>query len=215
MPHLGIKLINLDSQIVTGSDNVSVTSNGKIVTDASSINSAAFSNYFGRVADAAANADVSLDGGGEDPLKKYNGPSVAVGEVVNELPEVILSPVTNTNSSNNQNNISKGAAGFLMTLGVKNELIDFAGKGGDLSTGTMKYLKYSKGLGYLGAGINTTSAIIQYGQNPTAGNATRIAVQGLAIGTAFIPGVGWVISLGISGAVMIWGDQFYEWIDNH
>ncbi|HLW31589.1 MAG TPA: hypothetical protein VKX40_04955 [Aequorivita sp.] len=123
----------------------------------------------------------------------------------------------NSTSSTTQNTSNKTVNGeaFTMSLSVKNELLEFAGKGGDLSTGTMKYLKYSKGLGYFGAGINTALALDQYVQNPTAGNATRIAVQGLAIGTAFIPGVGLVISLGIGGADMIWGDQFYDWIDDH
>jgi len=72
----------------------------------------------------------------------------------------------------------------------------------------------SGALGYFGAGINTYLAVDQYLENPSAGNATRVAVQGLAIGTAFIPGVGWVISLSIGAADMIWGDEFYNWIDN-
>ena len=120
---------------------------------------------------------------------------------------------TPTESSNS--NVSNGIGGLTLTMGVKNELIELAGKGGELGSGAGKYLKYSKGLGYVGAGINTALALDQYVQNPTAGNATRIAVQGLAIGTAFIPGVGLVISLGIGGADMIWGEQFYDWIDNN
>ncbi|CAM3242963.1 hypothetical protein [Kaistella daneshvariae] len=54
-----------------------------------------------------------------------------------------------------------------------------------------------------------------YLKNPTLGNGTRLAVQGFAIGTAFIPPFGWGISLGIGAADTIWGDQFYEWIDNN
>src|SRR5690606_38697175 len=75
------------------------------------------------------------------------------------------------------------------------------------------YLKVFKGMGTAANVVNTLHAGYQFYENPTAGNATRIAVQGLAIGTAFIPGVGWVISLGIGAADMMWGDQFYEWID--
>lgn len=134
-----------------------------------------------------------------------------------ELDEVIVTATKGEDASNSEgiDKINDGLGAFGLANGAKNELIKSSGKGGGLSPGTMKYLKYSKGAGYVTAGITTTSAVIQYGQNPTAGNAARIAVQGLTIGTAFIPGVGWAISLGIGAADMIWGDQFYEWIDNH
>jgi hypothetical protein len=36
-----------------------------------------------------------------------------------------------------------------------------------------KYLKFVKGLGYLGAGIGVASAGVQLYNNPTAGNSTR------------------------------------------
>jgi hypothetical protein len=76
-----------------------------------------------------------------------------------------------------------------------------------------QYLKYSKGLGVVGNVVGVTSAGVQLIQNPTAGNATRLAVQGVAIGAAFIPVVGWGVSLGIGAADLIWGDDFYNWID--
>ena len=60
--------------------------------------------------------------------------------------------------------------------------------------------------------ITATSTLID---NPTGGNSTRLAVQGIAIGAAFIPGVGWGLSMGISIADAIWGDDFYNWIDKH
>ncbi len=77
-----------------------------------------------------------------------------------------------------------------------------------------KYLKYSKGIGIVGNVVGVTSAGVQFIENPTAGNATRLAVQGAAIGAAFIPVVGWAVSLGIGAADLIWGDDFYNWIDN-
>jgi hypothetical protein len=40
-------------------------------------------------------------------------------------------------------------------------------------------------------------------------------VQGAAIGSAFIPVVGWGVSIGIGTADLIWGDDFYNWIDKH
>lgn len=99
-------------------------------------------------------------------------------------------------------------------MGAKTSLIEFAAKSGDLTKGTQNYLRAFRGVGYLAAGINAGYAGYQLYENPTAGNATRLAVQGLAIGAAFIPVVGWAISLGIGAADMIWGDQLYEWIDN-
>jgi hypothetical protein len=75
------------------------------------------------------------------------------------------------------------------------------------------YLKLSKGLGVAGNVIGVTSAGVQLIENPTKGNATRLAVQGAAIGAAFIPVVGWGISLGIGAADLIWGDDFYNLID--
>jgi len=74
-------------------------------------------------------------------------------------------------------------------------------------------LKYAKNLGYLGAAAGVGVATYQLIEKPTLGNATRLAVQGAAIGVAFIPVVGWGVSLGIGAADLIWGDQFYNWID--
>ena len=78
-----------------------------------------------------------------------------------------------------------------------------------------KYLKFAKGIGVAGEVIGVTSAGYQLIDNPTAGNATRLGVQGIAIGAAFIPVVGWGISIGIGTADAIWGDDFYNWIDKH
>lgn len=110
-------------------------------------------------------------------------------------------------------NTAVGALGI--GNGIKTELIEYAGKTGELTKGTGNYLKFAKGVGTVATVANIGYSTIQFANNPTTGNATRLAVKGLAIGTAFIPGVGWAISLGISAADMIWGDQFYEWIDNH
>ncbi len=76
-----------------------------------------------------------------------------------------------------------------------------------------KYLRYSKGLGTFGNLVGVGSAFIQFRNNQTLGNATRLGVQGVAIGANFIPVVGPAISIGIGTADMIWGDQFYNSID--
>lgn len=49
--------------------------------------------------------------------------------------------------------------------------------------------------------------------NPTAGNVTSLTVKSIAVGAAFIPVAGWGVSLGIGVADAIWGDQFYNWVD--
>ena len=73
--------------------------------------------------------------------------------------------------------------------------------------------KTLKGVSLVGTAVSVTSAGVKLYKNPTAGNATRLAVQGAAVGAAFIPVVGWGISLGIGIADAIWGDDFYNWID--
>jgi len=66
-----------------------------------------------------------------------------------------------TSSSPNSSNTTADAAGALaLSLGIKNELIDFAGKGGDLGSGTAKYLKYSKGLGMVGGIFTSTCPLM-------------------------------------------------------
>lgn len=49
---------------------------------------------------------------------------------------------------------------------------------------------------------------------PTKGNLLKVAVDIIGTGTAFIPGVGWGISLGIGIADVLWGDYLYDWVDN-
>ena len=44
--------------------------------------------------------------------------------------------------------------------------------------------------------------------------AARIAVGALAAGAVFIPVVGWGVSLGIGVADAVWGDDFYNWLEN-
>lgn len=78
-----------------------------------------------------------------------------------------------------------------------------------------KYLKLSKNIGVAGNAVGVLSAGYQLYEKPTAGNATRLAVQGAAIGAAFIPIVGWGISLTIGAADLMWGDNLYNWIDKH
>ena len=75
--------------------------------------------------------------------------------------------------------------------------------------------KTLKGVSIVGTGVSVIYAGVALYQHPTAGNATRAAVQGIAIGASFIPVVGWGVSLGIGIVDAIWGDSFYKWIDKH
>lgn len=49
---------------------------------------------------------------------------------------------------------------------------------------------------------------------PTKGILLKVAVDIIGTGTAFIPGVGWGISLGIGIADVLWADYLYDWVDN-
>ena len=44
---------------------------------------------------------------------------------------------------------------------------------------------------------------------------TRAAVWGVAAGASFIPVVGWGISISIGVADAVWGDQFYNYVQNN
>jgi len=61
------------------------------------------------------------------------------------------------NSSSDIFNTTIGALGF--STGIKNELVGFASKSGELSSGAMKYLKYSQGLGH---GMTATNVIMSH-----------------------------------------------------
>nr|WP_320117921.1 hypothetical protein [uncultured Marinifilum sp.] len=65
------------------------------------------------------------------------------------------------------------------------------------------------------AGVVTTGISvyndIDNGDYYSAG--TRTAVYGVAAGVAFIPVVGWGLSIGIGVADAVWGDQFYNWVE--
>ncbi|WP_277633341.1 RHS repeat-associated core domain-containing protein [Avrilella dinanensis] len=154
---------------------------------------------------------------------EFNGQEFYNSTLLHEIEELVIQANGNSNGGGTRSSsdseidwaqVNQDINAFGVANGVKTGLIDMAAEAGELSKGTQNYLKAFRGVGYLAAGINVGYAGYQLYENPTAGNATRLAVQGLAIGAAFIPVVGWAISLGIGAADMIWGDQLYEWIDN-
>jgi hypothetical protein len=130
-----------------------------------------------------------------------------------ELQEVCARPgaCNDTSLLDRANNVASG-------VGIGNDLklglIEIGTSGTEISKGLARYKMFYKVVGVAGNVVGVGSSAIKYGLNPTLGNATRLGVQGIAIGSAFVPVVGWGVSIGIGAADMIWGDQFYHWIDN-
>jgi len=60
-------------------------------------------------------------------------------------------------------------------------------------------------------GVQIYDDAINKGKYAKAG--ARLAVAATAAGAAFIPVVGWGVSLGIGVADYVWGDDFYDWVD--
>jgi len=81
----------------------------------------------------------------------------------------------------------------------------------------LKILKTTAGglkiLGALGGGISLAISLNDLRNDTSLGKAIQIAIQGAAIGTAFIPGVGWAISVGLTVFDTCAGDYLYNWID--
>jgi len=101
--------------------------------------------------------------------------------------------------------LEAGLAEGAMTKGV-NALEDL----GELAAPALKGVKIAGGVA---AAVGIATATVDMIKNPTAGSATRVGVQMVAAGAAFVPGIGWALSAGIGLADMIWGDDFYNWID--
>src|SRR5690554_6870998 len=96
-------------------------------------------------------ADLSLGGGGCPPGVDCNG--MQRGNTPIPIGDSSSSGGNSVGTSPPQGSskaTADAAGAFALSLGIKNELIDYAGKGSDLGSGTAKYLKYSKGLGYVG-----------------------------------------------------------------
>jgi len=132
-------------------------------------------------------------------------------------PYIVFYPVNGSDDSGAP--FSKGT-GWGVALGTTlwGQSAASALQGASNADAAFKFLKtISKGAkigGVAGGVFSTGVAIYDFSNEKSLGNALRIGVQGAALGTAvFIPGVGWVISLGITTADYFWGDDFYNWID--
>jgi len=82
----------------------------------------------------------------------------------------------------------------------------------------VKYLKgakmASKAAGVVGVGVTVYQAGSDIADGRYYSAGTRVAVAGVAAGAAFIPVVGWGVTIGIGVADAVWGDQFYDYVEN-
>jgi hypothetical protein len=77
-----------------------------------------------------------------------------------------------------------------------------------------KYLKGAgKLLGFAGTAITLYQSVDEFRNGRNVAGGARLAVAGVATAAAFIPGVGWGITLGIGLADAIWGDDFYNYLE--
>ena len=71
--------------------------------------------------------------------------------------------------------------------------------------------KIVAGAGLVITGYQIYDDVVNKGKFAKAGARTAVALT--ATGAAFIPVVGWGVSLGIGVADYVWGDDFYDWVD--
>ncbi len=128
--------------------------------------------------------------------------------------------VTTVDPSNTEPSIDVASAvnGYATAVGTEAAGVEAALKQGigaaeDLGKVGKVAKGIAKGVGNVAAIVNIGSAALQWVEKPTYGSGTRVAVQGLAIAATSIPFVGWGVSIGIGVADIIWGDDFYNWID--
>lgn len=78
----------------------------------------------------------------------------------------------------------------------------------------LKYVKVGgKCVGVAGALVSVYGIYDDASKGKFKRAGAKAAVNALAAGAAFIPVAGWGISLGISAADYVWGDEFYDWVE--
>ncbi len=92
-----------------------------------------------------------------------------------------------------------GIGAFTTANGVKTELIEFAGKSASLGKTGAQYLKYAKGLGYVGAGLSTTYTVANAGTYYYNGGTdwqvgTKATLDVIMTGVGFLGPIGFGIS---------------------
>jgi len=186
----------LDFQTVSSLDGVSYDKQSGAI---SINNSGAYQSYFGNVADFAANADVSLGGGGD------------CGDCGSE--KSVVWKDQSTDQKLNSVNDALGAA--TIGTGVKNELIEIAGKGSKLNSGTSQYLKYSKGLGTTMGVFNAGVTTLQYDTGQINGTQYTIEMISAAISVK-VPAwaIGWEGGRLLTNTIPGYKETFRPWARN-
>ena len=87
--------------------------------------------------------------------------------------------------------INDRISGFGFANGVKTELIQRAGKMGELAPATKGYLKFFKGMGWIAGGANLAYSVDDMIQNGANVSNTLDLIMG---GVSFVPGYGWAVS---------------------
>lgn len=77
----------------------------------------------------------------------------------------------------------------------------------------VKYVKFCKGVAIISNAVGIIDAGVHLTEKNSVGNWTRLGVQVLTMGIAFVPVFGWGIALGIGFIDAVWGDAIYEMID--
>ncbi|SDX56608.1 hypothetical protein [Aequorivita viscosa] len=148
----------------------------------------------------AGGTDVSFSGGGCPPgvdcegMQRGNTP-IPIGDSSSSGGNSV-----GTSPPQGSSKATADAAGaFALSLGIKNELIDFAGKGVDLGSGTAKYLKYSKGLGMAGGIFTSTMSLNDaYNYYSNGGQGSEVGIKTtldiVMTGVGFLGPVGFGVS---------------------
>ena len=73
----------------------------------------------------------------------------------------------------------------------------------------------TRGIAVVNVISTTTAATDDFVHGRYKSGSARLAVWGVAAGAAFIPVVGWGLSIGIGVADAIWGDDFYNYVEKN
>jgi RHS repeat-associated protein len=82
-----------------------------------------------------------------------------------------------------------------------------------LGSAGSKYFSVANKMGGAANGFSFIAAGYIFVNEPSAGNGARLIIHTTATASTLIPGAGWAISMGISAADVLWGEDFYEFID--
>jgi RHS repeat-associated protein len=142
------------------------------------------------------------------------------GSVEEVKPATTQADVANSEpnqTSTNLQSVNQEAGTASNVLGIEAGAVELAVEKTMLPTGldkqAQKVFNGVKGVGAATAVVGMASAGVELYQNPTTGNATKLAVQTIAAAVNFIPVIGTGLSLAISIADLIWGEKLYNYID--